>query len=216
MRLLSRPGPLLAALALPFLGFADTGGSATAVLYIAGSTVVGEAGAYEGYCRPVLGPLPPAVSLSQMVSLFHDADGDGLLDPGDMVAYTAEVRNLFPEESGELKALFLLPPALEPVSLPAEANVSDIGPFRAVVSKIPSLPPNGVSRIGFASRLTETVEMPSLFVQGLVIGDGFTVMADVPSTSVVLDPVAIAVREVAGAASALFPGPGRFIKRVRG
>jgi len=73
-----------------------------------------------------------------------------------------------------------------------------------------------VSRIGFASRLTETVEMPSLFVQGLVIGDGFTVMADVPSTSAVLDPVAIAVREVAGAASALFPGPGRFIKRVRG
>lgn len=216
MRLLSRPGPLLAALALPFLGFADTGGSATAVLYIAGSTVVGEAGAYEGYCRPVLGPLPPAVSLSQMVSLFHDADGDGLLDPGDMVAYTAEVRNLFPEESGELKALFLLPPALEPVSLPAEANVSDIGPFRAVVSKIPSLPPNGVSRIGFASRLTETVEMPSLFVQGLVIGDGFTVMADVPSTSAVLDPVAIAMQEPAGAASALFPGPGRFIKRVRG
>ena len=217
MKVILRPGLLLAALAfLPFISLADTGGAVTAVLRIVGSPVVGGAGAYEGHCRPVLGPAPPEVSFFQTVTLLHDADGDDLLDPGDMVAYTAEVQNLLPNKLENLKLLLVFPSTLEPLSFPANTESKDIGDLWLLEIPLPAVDPYGTSRIGFVARLTEESDVPAIFVQGFLQGEDFTMVADVPNTSIVLDPAAVAVREVAGGGGALFPGLGQFEKTLRG
>ncbi len=217
MRKFRGPGLLLAALAfLPFIALADTGGAATAVLRVVGSPVVGEAGAYEGSCYPVLGPALPEAVLYQTVTLFHDADGDLLLDPGDMAAFTAELHNLLPEELGGLQLIFAFPSVLRPISYPPGARLEKVPPLSFLVVPLAGVGPYGEARIGFVAGIKEEMEAPALFVQAFLQGPGFATAADVPTTRVPLDPVTVAVREVAGWGGALFTSPGLFTKEVIG
>jgi len=209
-----RPGLLIsAALVVPFLVSADTGGAVSATLYISGP--VGGAAAFEKQGISFYGlPLPP-IHVEQTVSLLNDADGDGLLDPGDTLTYTAEIVNLSSEPLDGLRYLVTFSPSLHPVTLSADWRRLEFGQLKALEAKLAPLPPNGKAQIYFVASFTgENANLASVFAQGLLYGNGFVLTADDPATPAVLDPAIAFVREVAGAAASLFPGPGAFTKEI--
>ena len=215
LRLLG-PGLLIgAALALPVPVAADTGGVAAAALAIAGGGPIGGGGGLGEPCTPSFGPPLPPLQVGQYVTLFHDADGDGLLDPGDMLAYSAEVENLSPGTFEGLRMFMVFHNALTPLGLPSGWRRLELGALRALDVGLPSLRPFGKVRVGFTARFEgEEVEVPAVFVQAYLYGEGFSVAADDPTTAAVLDPVVIGVRETAGGAAASFPGQAFLTKEV--
>ncbi|MGY4706545.1 hypothetical protein ACVNPS_02155 [Candidatus Bipolaricaulota sp. J31] len=217
MRGVLGPGLLIvAALALPFPLAADTGGAVTATLVItAEGGPIGGAGGLEGACVPVYGPPYPVVQVVQHISLFHDLDGDGLLDPGDMVAYSAEVESLSPRPLEGLRVLIVFHKDLDPVGFPEEWQPLELGALRAFDVALPPLSPFGRARLGFTARFAGTQDdAPTVFAQAFLYSEGLYVAADDTATATVLDPLLMAVRDVAGGAAASFPGPGVFTKEV--
>lgn len=206
---------ITAALALALSSYADTGGAATATLYILGPEgPVGAAGAIEG-CAPPLAPIPPPLSVLQTAGLFHDADGDGFLDPGDMVSYTAEITGFSPGPLKDLYLIVLFSPELVPEALPQGWRRLDLGRIPALAIHLPSVRSGERARVGFAARFVGDEDSPStLFIEGLVYGPGFVLAADDPATATFLDPVAVATREVAGGVGSLFPGIPLFSKQA--
>ncbi len=195
------PGLLFAVtLALCFGSLADTGGTASASLHISAPA----GGASGVACCPFPGPIPPRIYVSQEVDLIRDIDGDGLLDPGDIVAYSALVRSLSPEPLRGAHFVVLFSPLLEPIVEPGW-HPSDIGGFRVLETSLPVIPPGGKARVGFVVRLAGPSAATAVFFQGVAYGDGYAVYADDPGTRIVLDPVGVAVRQVAGGAAGFLP-----------
>ena len=210
------PGLLIsAALALAFRLSADTGGVAEATLTVAAGGPIGGAGGVGEPCTPVYGPPLPSVQVTQGVSLFHDVDGDGLLDPGDMLAYSAEVENLSPRALMGLRVFIVFHGALSPLALPDGWRRLELGAVRALDVGLPPLAPYGKARVGFTARFEgERADVAAVFVRALLYGEGLSVAADDPATAAVLDPLVIAVREEVGGAAALSPGRGALTKEV--
>jgi hypothetical protein len=211
-------GPLLVALAfLPFSSPANTGGSASATLYIQEGPEgpVGAAGALEGGCTPPLVPVPPPLAVLQTAELFHDADGDGLLDPGDMISYTAEITGFALNSLQDLYLIVLFSPELVPEALPEGWKRLDLGRIPALAVHLPSLRIGDRARVGFAARFVgDEGSPPTLFIEGIVYSPGFAMAADDPATEIFLDPAAVATREVAGGVGSLFPGVPVFSKKA--
>ncbi len=213
MRLLLGPGLLIAvALALP--GFPDTGGVASAALYIVAP--VGAAGAVEGRCVAPKIPTPPLLSVLQTAELFHDADGNGLLDPGDMIYYSAEIVNRFTQPLEGLKFFVFLPSELVPEALPRDWDRVNFWKVSALVAQLPRIEAGGRSRVGFAARFAGGSDVPpALSINGLVCGPDIVLMADNALTPSVLDPTTVVVRETVGRAGSLPRQTVRFTKRAR-
>lgn len=207
---------LTAALAFPFIAFADTGGAASAVLYIqAAEGPVGAAGALEGRCTTPLVPIPPPLSVLQTAQLFHDADGDGLLDPGDMISYTAEITGFALNPLQDLYFIVLFSPELVPEALPEGWKRLDLGRIPALAIHLPALRIGDRAQVGFAARFVGDEDSPpTLFIEGLVYSPGFALAADDPATEIFLDPAAVVTREVAGGGGSLFPGVPVFSKKA--
>ncbi len=216
MRGILGPGLLIvAALALPFPLVADTGGAVEATLTIVAGGPIGGGGGVGEPCASSLGPPLPPLQVSQRVSLFHDVDGDGLLDPGDMLAYSAEVENLSPGTFEGLRMFLVFHNALTPFGLPSGWRQLELGALRALDVELPPLRPFGKVRVGFTARFEgEETEVPAVFVQAYLYGKGFSVAADDPATAAVLDPLVIGVRETVGGAAAAFPGQAVLAKEV--
>lgn len=198
------------ALALPLS--AHTGGAVTAALRV--EEPAGGAGALNEGCMVPQGPIPPPLSLKQRTAIFHDLDGDGLLDPGDLISYTAEVHNLSPEPFTELHLLVIFSSTLVPVATTGPWEPLELGRITAMAVDLPPLSPGGSARMGFAARFVGGNEVTAVFVQGIVYGDGIALVADDPDTEILLDPAVTAVREVVGSAGSLFPSPSVFSKEA--
>ena len=218
MRRYLGPGLLLAAVLVhPFFALADTGGEATATLYVVASSqaLAGGAGALGEGCLPPLVPVPPPLTVTQTVQLFHDLDGDGVLDPGDLLAYTAEIEGYSPHLLEGLQMIVFFSPQLLPEVLPGGWRRLDLGSISALVIDLPPLTVGNRARVGFAARFLGSEDLPpTLFVEGFVSDPSFVLGADDPTSATVLDPVAVAAREVAGGAASLFPGISQFSKRA--
>lgn len=204
---------VLAALALPFSLIGHTGGIAVAALHVEGPA--GGAGAAGDGCVSPSVPIPPPVLVTQAVELLHDLDGDGLLDPGDMISYTVEVRNFSPEPLTGLRLLVLFSSALVPVVPPDTWEPVGLGEIPAMAVDLPPLAPGAKARAGFAARFRGAEDVGQVFVEGIVYGDDFALAADDPHTKASLDPAVVTVDGVAGGAGSLFPPSAVFAKRAR-
>jgi len=183
--------------------FADTGTAATATLFILGDVSEVAGGAGETPCEPFCAPPIPALQAAQRVDLLVDADGDGHVDPGDILRYTVLVTNFSPHPITEVGYFELIDPHLALVPDSATTSLGtieeqEVAGLGAITAALGTLLPREVVVLAFSARVAEEtpLDIPNLVGQGLLYaGSTSPVVTDDPETEALQDATYIPLGE---------------------
>ena len=220
--------PIITTLLLWLPAVADTGGSASASLTIVGASGGGEGGvaggAGETPCEPFCAPPIPGLQAAQRADLLIDADGDGLVDPGDILRYTVLVTNFSPHPITEVGYLELIDPHLALVPDSATTSLGTIeeqemAGLGAITAALGTLLPREVAVLTFAARVAEEtpLDIPNLVGQGILYASSsFPVVTDDPETEALQDATYTPLGEPAAGWMASLPsGEPALLKMAR-
>ena len=216
----------VASVCLPIPAVADTGDAVTATLIILGPAPREEAGAAGGAgeteCEPFCVPPIPALYATQRADLVEDLDGDGNVDPGDTIRYTALIGNFAPIPMEEVRYFTVVDPHLELLLDSPRISVGAISPYdldglTAVAARIGTLLPKEWVVFNFDARVREDTPPEPLAGQGLVYSAATSpILTDNPDTPLLQDAVytPVGAPPAGRAASAGEPAPQSSLLKV--